>query len=181
MKTRSARQRRQAASTKPPGPPQEPVAKPTLRRGLKPGQEPESGLAGLVVDGLCANAFATTRFAAGLFGEVDLTACLDRLEASVERVNGGRLADLEGLLTAQAVTLNAMFAELVLIGKNNIGCVPEARALHATRPQGAGAEPGDDRDGISNAISVDASEQACAPRWTSGAPIGYRPVAILRR
>ena len=48
-----------------------------------------------------------------IYGEVDLTACMSALVSSADRVNRGDLAEAEGLLMAQAVTLNAMFTNLV--------------------------------------------------------------------
>ena len=53
------------------------------------------------------------KFSAGTYGEVDLTACMAALTQSAERASHGNLADAEGLLMAQAVTLNTMFASLV--------------------------------------------------------------------
>lgn len=44
--------------------------------------------------------------------KIDLTAMLDKLEEAGRRVNRGDLSHAEAILTAQAVTLNTLFATL---------------------------------------------------------------------
>jgi hypothetical protein len=73
----------------------------------------------MVVEGLGSNAVAAVKFSAGTYGEVDLTACMAALMESTERVNRGDLAAAEALLMAQAVTLNAMFANLILRARDS--------------------------------------------------------------
>ena len=85
----------------------------TLTNRLKRGQAPDEATAELVVAGLGANAVTAVKFSAMTYGEVDLTSCLNALVDSAERVNRGDLGKAEALLTAQAVTLNAMFTNLV--------------------------------------------------------------------
>ena len=68
--------------------------------------------ADLVVSGLAANAIATARFSGLPFGDLNLAQCLRALYDTVDQVSDGDLAKPEALLTAQAVTLNAIFADL---------------------------------------------------------------------
>ena len=68
--------------------------------------------ADLVVSGLAANAIATARFSGFPFGDLDVAQCLKALYDTVDQVKDGDLAKSEALLTAQAVTLNAIFADL---------------------------------------------------------------------
>ena len=66
----------------------------------------------MVVSGLAINAVTAARFSTFFFGDVDLTQCLAKLHAAVDRVHRGDLRETEALLTAQAVTLNTMFTYL---------------------------------------------------------------------
>ena len=85
-----------------------------LRR--KPNQTPQEANASLVVAGLATNAVAAWEWSAFPFGDVekrvDLTATLNNIVDAAERVNRGDLGDEEALLTAQTVTLNALFVSL---------------------------------------------------------------------
>jgi hypothetical protein len=83
----------------------------TLR--LKRNQSIDAATAELAVAGLVSNAVASVKYSGAAFGEVDLTACLTALEESVQRVHEGDLHDAEALLTAQAVSLNAVYTQLV--------------------------------------------------------------------
>jgi hypothetical protein len=86
---------------------------------LKRGQTPDEGTADVIVAGLAANAFATLNYSRSLYGDnIDLTALLNSLVSSAERVNAGDLGQAEAMLAAQAATLNAMFANLVLGSMN---------------------------------------------------------------
>ena len=83
----------------------------TLVNKLKPKETPEEAIADMVVSGLASNAMTAVGFSKS-FGDVDLAECLVKLHAAVERVQSGDLRETEALLTAQAVTLNAMFTHL---------------------------------------------------------------------
>ena len=72
----------------------------------------------MVVSGLVTNAVTAVQFSKP-FGDVDLTACVAKLHAAVDRVHRGDLREAESLLTVQAVTLNTMFTHLASLG----GCV----------------------------------------------------------
>ena len=84
----------------------------TLVNRLKPNETPEEAHAELVVSGLAINAVTAAQFSKFPFGDVDLTECLVKLHAAVDRVHRGDLREPEALLTAQAVTLNTMFTHL---------------------------------------------------------------------
>jgi len=64
-----------------------------------------------MVEGLGANAVAAAGYSK-MLGELDLAECIAALLAETQKVQGGNLAGLEATLTAQAVTLNAVFTQL---------------------------------------------------------------------
>lgn len=84
----------------------------TLVNKLKPKETPAEATAEMAVSGLVSNAVTAAQFSKFLFGDVDLTECVVKLYATVERVHQGDLREPEALLTAQAVTLNTMFSHL---------------------------------------------------------------------
>ena len=47
-----------------------------------------------------------------MLGELDLAECVAALVLETQKLHGGNLASVEATLTAQAVTLNAMFTQL---------------------------------------------------------------------
>ena len=67
-----------------------------------------------------ANASTTADYTTGIFPDICLQDCIEIMQADIKAVNGGNLDKLEGMLTAQAEALNAMF--------NNLA----KRALNAT-------------------------------------------------
>lgn len=85
----------------------------TIVNKLKSGQTPAAGLAEMMVGGLAMNAVTAVGFSK-MFGELDLAECVTALVTETQRVNSGELAGLEATLTAQVVTLNAMFTQLAL-------------------------------------------------------------------
>ncbi len=91
---------------------EEVVSRPnTLVGRLKPKETPAEATADMVVSGLVTNAVTAVQFSKS-FGDVDLTACVAKLHAAVDRVHRGDLRETESLLTVQAVTLNTMFTHL---------------------------------------------------------------------
>ena len=88
--------------------------KPTHKRSrrvrLKRRQRPQT-VAEMMVEGLGANAVAAAGYSK-MLGELDLAECIAALLAETQKVQGGNLAGLEATLTAQAVTLNAVFTQL---------------------------------------------------------------------
>src|SRR5262245_48980612 len=92
---------------------------PTLTVQIPPGISPAAANAQLASRGLALNALLVNAFSAPNFGETDdLTPYLTALEQMVVTVRSGDLGDAEGLLLAQAVTLNAIF----------VRCAQHARA-----------------------------------------------------
>lgn len=89
---------------------------------LEPGQTDAEGNASLVVAGLASNSVAQCEWSTYPFGDrVDITACLNAVVDAAERVNRGNLGDLEAVLTAQAITLNAVFTQLSHRAQLNMG------------------------------------------------------------
>jgi hypothetical protein len=67
-----------------------------------------------------ANASTTADYSQGIFPDICLQDCIEVMQADIKTVNGGNLDKLEGMLTAQAEALNAIF--------NNFA----KRAIHST-------------------------------------------------
>jgi hypothetical protein len=78
---------------------------------LKPKQTPEAASAEMMVEGLAMNVVTALGYSKTL-GAVDVTESLVALVEQTRAVQGGNLAGLEATLTAQVVTLNAMFTQL---------------------------------------------------------------------
>lgn len=83
----------------------------TLVNCLKPKQSPDEAAAEMMVEGLGMNAVTATAYSRTL-GELDLTECMAALIAETRQVQSGNLGGPEATLTAQAITLNAMFTQL---------------------------------------------------------------------
>jgi hypothetical protein len=67
-----------------------------------------------------ANASTTADYSQGIFPDICLQDCIEVMQGDIKAVNGGNLDKLEGMLTAQAEALNAIF--------NNFA----KRAIHST-------------------------------------------------
>jgi hypothetical protein len=67
-----------------------------------------------------ANASTAVDYTTGIFPDICLQDCIEVMQADIKTVNGGNLDKLEGMLTAQAEALNAIF--------NNFA----KRAIHST-------------------------------------------------
>lgn len=78
-------------------------------------------LARMAVAGLVTNASTTADFSRSFFGELGLTECLAALVDAVEAVKRGDRGNVEALLTAQAVALNAIFTRLANRSALNMG------------------------------------------------------------
>lgn len=86
------------------------------RKAPTPARSPptptlEAALAKMVVEGLVANAMTATNYSEFL-GEVELAEGTVALMAETQRAKRGDLGNLEAMLAAQAVALNAMFTQL---------------------------------------------------------------------
>ena len=79
----------------------------TLRR--LPGQTEDQAIAAVALSPEMTNAMTTAGFTKAIFPGISLQECIEVLQADIKAVNDGDLDKLEGLLTAQAQTLNAMF------------------------------------------------------------------------
>ena len=82
-------------------------------------------IAGAVARGLVTNASTVIRFESHEHKGLSLTEMTRELRALGEAVNGGDLSTLERTLTAQALSLNAIFGELARIAQCNLFKVPE--------------------------------------------------------
>jgi hypothetical protein len=78
---------------------------------MKQGQRPAARMSEMMVGGLASNAATAVAFSK-MFEALDLGECVAALVTATESVKGGDLAGLEATLTAQVVTLNAMFTQL---------------------------------------------------------------------
>ena len=98
----------------------------TLELTAEPGKTIERKMADVVGSGLLGNASVMRLYAAGIFGELDITECARALKASVGAVKAGDLSAAEGMLMTQAVALNAIFGELARRAASNMGEYPDA-------------------------------------------------------
>ena len=79
----------------------------TLR--VQPGQTEDQAIAAAGLSPEMANASTALDFTKGIFPTISLQECIEVIQADIKAVNGGDMDKLEGLLTAQAEALNAMF------------------------------------------------------------------------
>lgn len=98
-----------------------PSKAPTLELEASPGKSPERQVADLMVAGEGSSAFVATLFSKGTYGEVSLTEAVRSLRETSSALRAGDLGAAEGLLVAQAVALNAMFAEMSRRAALNMG------------------------------------------------------------
>lgn len=90
-----------------------------LENRLEPKQTPAAAAAVMAVEGIGMNAVLADSFSSKL-GAVDVTELMTRLTLTAERVATGAREDLEKILAAQSVALNAIFTELALVARQNI-------------------------------------------------------------
>lgn len=86
-----------------------------------PSKTEDRQFADLVSDGLASNAATAIRFIKQEHGDVSLTELVASLRDQGEAVNRGDLAAAERMLSAQAVALNAVFAEMARRAALNMG------------------------------------------------------------
>lgn len=98
-----------------------PATGPRLEVDAPAGKSPERLTADLMIGGGAVNVYVASLFSKGTFGEVSLTESVKALNETTAAVKGGSLAAAEGLLVAQAVTLNAIFGELSRRASLNMG------------------------------------------------------------
>jgi hypothetical protein len=97
----------------------------SIKVSLKPGESEDRAVASLVARGLVTNASTVIRFASHEHEGLSLMDMTVELRAQGEAVNGGDLLALEQTLTAQALSLNAIFGELARIAHCNLFTVPD--------------------------------------------------------
>jgi hypothetical protein len=93
----------------------------TINVTLKPGQTKEHQLAELGLSPCFANAHTATLFIQGTAGQVGIGEAVAVMQAKVVKTGEGNLSELEATLTAQAVTLNAVFNEMARRAAFNMG------------------------------------------------------------
>jgi hypothetical protein len=86
-----------------------------------PSKTEERQFADLVSDGIASNASTAIRFVKQEHGDVSLTELVASLRDRGEAVNRGDLTAAERMLSAQAVALNAVFAEMARRAALNMG------------------------------------------------------------
>jgi hypothetical protein len=77
-----------------------------------PGEDVHVNAAKIVTGPYVTNAFAIQRFAKGTTGEMLLPNIVTALREASKRVQKNDMADVEAMLTSQAMALNAMFGDL---------------------------------------------------------------------
>jgi hypothetical protein len=75
----------------------------------RPGATEDRVLAEHALNPATANAVTALEFSRSLYSGMSLQDCVMVVKDDIESVNGGNLDKLEGMLTAQAIALNAMF------------------------------------------------------------------------
>src|SRR5262245_32938187 len=93
------------------------VATNTLETSSKDGDTPLQALANVCVASVAANAAIGVRASQSLLGEIDLPETMAALTDLVRRATKeADFSHIEGMLVAQAVTLNTLFTHLVQKG-----------------------------------------------------------------
>lgn len=87
----------------------------------RPGVTMDKAVTDMAAAGLAANAGLVVRFSREEHGELSLTDMVTSLRENGAAVNGGDLKAAERMLSAQAVSLNAIFAELARRSALNMG------------------------------------------------------------
>lgn len=72
----------------------------------------ENPLPVMMVRGVAQNGMTAARGYSKMFGKLDILKSIDALASEIRKVRDGDLSGLEATLTAQTVTLNAMFTQL---------------------------------------------------------------------
>lgn len=102
-------------------PPEPPPKSRRLEVTARPGVSVDRLATDLVADGEATNASTALRFVNADHGELSLTDMVASLRAHGEAVNRGDLQAAERMLNAQAVALNAIFAEMARRAALNMG------------------------------------------------------------
>jgi len=95
--------------------------KKTLNLPEKEGKSREQQIADIALSGLANGALLTTEYSKAAYGELGLSECMETLRQKVKGIQGGNLAEVEALLTAQAVSLDAIYTALARRALMNMG------------------------------------------------------------
>jgi hypothetical protein len=79
---------------------------------MREGQTEDKAKAEMALGPELANASTFVDFTKNIFPDISLQECIEVMRADIKAVNGGNLDKLEGMLTAQAEALNAMFNQM---------------------------------------------------------------------
>ncbi len=93
----------------------------TLTVTEQEGKTRERQITELGLSPVVSNAITTINFSKAGLGEISITDAIDILKEKNAKIHAGDLSDVEATLTAQAVTLNAMFNELARRAGLNMG------------------------------------------------------------
>jgi hypothetical protein len=96
-------------------------SKNTLQIKGRPGVSEARQLADLATDGIATNAITATTYLGATQPNVSLTEMVASLQEHGKRVNDNDLSAAEQMLTAQAIALNAIFAEMARRAALNMG------------------------------------------------------------
>jgi len=83
-----------------------------LTNRLPPGKTPDEATADLIAGGIATNGWAALTYSKGVSG-LGITELVGAIRAAAQQVQAGDLSGPEGLLVAQATTLNAIFTDMV--------------------------------------------------------------------
>ncbi|MGX5649590.1 hypothetical protein ACWKW4_04945 [Hydrogenophaga borbori] len=86
-----------------------------------PALTEQGQIAKVALSGVAANALTARTFAAGTFGNLDVTECVKVLRMRADATHAGDLRHAETVLTAQAATLDAIFIEMARRAALNMG------------------------------------------------------------
>lgn len=94
------------------------------------GKNDDFIMAEISLSPIAANASTARVFAKGAFGENDITSTVSVMREKAEKVQAGDLSEVEATLTAQAVTLDAMFNEMARRAALNMGTHMQAMEVY---------------------------------------------------
>ena len=102
-------------------PKREPGASRALYSVAKPGETREQLIAQIAAAGMLENAATVQAFGKGTVGEIGITEAVHALRERADAMSRGDLSGAEAMLTAQASSLNAIFAEMARRAAANMG------------------------------------------------------------
>ena len=88
---------------------------------VQPGKTRDEMMAQTVISPLFTAAGTVRLYSQGIAGELDVTATINTVAEMSSKVHAGDMQGVETMLTAQAVALNSMFAELARRAAINMG------------------------------------------------------------